>query len=183
MKHPAALNKAREEVLSVLGDGPMTQNMLPKLPYLTAVIRETLRLYPTAPAFSVYPNSSNPEDYPILIGKNQYMVNRDETLVAQLHYIHRDRAVYGDDAEDFRPERMLDAEFNKLPKNSWKSFGNGARGCIGRAFAIQETTLVIALLLQNFDFEFADPGYQLAIQRTLTIKPKDFPSVLSYGTT
>lgn len=48
------------------------------------------------------------------------------------------------------------------------------RGCIGRPFAWQEALLATAMLLQNFDFRFDDPSYQLQIKQTLTIKPKDF---------
>lgn len=48
------------------------------------------------------------------------------------------------------------------------------RGCIGRPFAWQEALLATAMLLQNFDFRFDDPSYQLQIKQTLTVKPKDF---------
>ncbi|KAK1915853.1 hypothetical protein P3342_003668 [Pyrenophora teres f. teres] len=91
--------------------------------------------------------------------------------------IHRDPAVYGEDAEEFRPERMLDDEFERRNKefpNCWKPFGNGMRACIGRAFAWQEALLVLALLLQNLNFSMDDPSYQLQIKQALTIKPKDF---------
>jgi cytochrome P450/NADPH-cytochrome P450 reductase len=71
---------------------------------------------------------------------------------------------------------MLDDEFNRREKefpNSWKPFGNGVRSCIGRPFAWQEALLVMAILLQNFNF-VAAPSYTLDIKQTLTIKPKDF---------
>lgn len=48
------------------------------------------------------------------------------------------------------------------------------RGCIGRAFAWQEVLLLVALLLQNFNFQLDDPSYQLKLKQTMTIKPKDF---------
>jgi len=91
--------------------------------------------------------------------------------------VHVDPAVYGDDALEFKPERMLDENFERLQRefpNSWKPFGNGMRGCIGRPFAWQEAQLCMAMLLQNFTFVMDDPNYQLAIKSTLTIKPKDF---------
>jgi len=69
---------------------------------------------------------------------------------------------------------MLDEPFSKLPPNSWKPFGNGMRGCIGRPFAWQEVILITSLLLQNFNFRFDDPSYELKIKQTLTLKPKDF---------
>ncbi|KAL1610821.1 hypothetical protein SLS60_002492 [Paraconiothyrium brasiliense] len=171
IQNPAAIEKARDEIKSVLGNGAMTQNMASKLPYMMGIIRETLRLYPTAPGFTVQPRSTNPEDYPVHIGKEQYVVRQGEAISVQIATVHRDPTVYGDDAESFRPERMLDEEFKKLPKNSWKPFGNGARACIGRAFALQEAVITMALLVQNFDFELADPNYELNIRKTITIKP------------
>jgi cytochrome P450/NADPH-cytochrome P450 reductase len=48
------------------------------------------------------------------------------------------------------------------------------RACIGRAFAWQEALLVMAILLQNFDFRADDPSYDLRIKSNLTIKPEGF---------
>lgn len=104
----------------------------------------------------------------------QYTVFKDEPLVALLPKIHRDPAVYGEDSNEWKPERMLDENFNKLPPNAWKPFGNGARGCIGRPFAWQEALIVTAMLLQYFDFNLENAKYELQLKQTLTIKPKDF---------
>lgn len=90
---------------------------------------------------------------------------------------HRDPKVYGDDAEEFKPERMLDEQFERRNcefPNCWKPFGNGMRGCIGRAFAWQEALLITAMLLQNFNFVMHDPAYQLSIKENLTMKPDNF---------
>ncbi|TVY39678.1 Bifunctional cytochrome P450/NADPH--P450 reductase [Lachnellula occidentalis] len=71
--------------------------------------------------------------------------------------------------------RMDSAEEpSTLGGGNWKPFGNGMRGCIGRPFAWQEVILITSLLLQNFNFRFDDPSYQLQIKQTLTIKPKGF---------
>ena len=118
--HPTAMIKARDEITSVLGSGVITPDSISKLPYISAIIRETLRLYPTAPGFTVHPKPNDPKDYPMYIGKEQYIIRKGESVSVSLPAVHRDPTVYGDDAETFRPERMLDAEFNKLPKNAWK---------------------------------------------------------------
>jgi len=70
--------------------------------------------------------------------------------------------------------QMLDEHFEKLPAAAWKPFGNGMRACIGRPFAWQESLLVVALLLQHFNFTLDNPNYKLQLKQTLTIKPKDF---------
>jgi len=107
----------------------------------------------------------------------KYWLPKGEGIGVLLAKSHLDPAVYGEDANEFRPERMLDENFERLQKefpNCWKPFGNGMRGCIGRAFAWQEAMLTMAMLLQNFNFRLDDPSYQLAIKETLTLKPKDF---------
>jgi len=56
------------------------------------------------------------------------------TVSLVLSKIHRDPAVYGDDFEDFKPERMYEENFERLPNGAWKPFGNGSRACIVRPF-------------------------------------------------
>lgn len=104
----------------VVGKGPVTYEHMAKLPYITACLRETLRLYPTAPGFSVKPISDDPKDYPVYIGKEKYEVGYGQTIGTFLPRAHRDPLVWGEDANEFVPERCLDEKFNKLPPNSWK---------------------------------------------------------------
>lgn len=169
LKNPESYRKAQEEVDRVIGSESIRDHHVNELPYITACLRETLRLQPTAPAFTVSPHSEQGE---IIGGK--YHVKHGQGIVALLHSVQRDPAVYGEDAEEWRPERMLDEHFNKLPNGSWKPFGNGARGCIGRPFAWQEAMMLTAMLLQYFNFTMDDPSYDLQLKSTLTIKPKDF---------
>ncbi|KAL0942749.1 fum6p [Colletotrichum truncatum] len=178
LANPEKMRKARAEVDAVLSEGePMGLKHLPKLQYLDAILKETIRLQSPAPGFHLRPL----KDGEVLGGK--YVVNKKDPIVIVLHQLHRDPAVWGDDAEQFRPERMERNEFQKLPPNSWKPFGNGARACIGRAFAWQESLMVMAMLLQHFDFEMDDPSYNLKVQQTLTIKPEGFKmrARLRYG--
>ena len=104
-------------------------------------------------------------------------MRKGEPISALLTKAHVDPVVFGDDALEFKPERMSDENFELLNKefpNSWKPFGNGKRACIGRPFAWQEALLCMAMLFQNFNFTMADPNYNLEIQETMTIKPKNF---------
>ncbi|KAF9872273.1 bifunctional P-450/NADPH-P450 reductase [Colletotrichum karsti] len=170
LKKPAAYRKAQQEVDEVVGTGPITIDHMSKLPYLTAVLRETLRLSATIPAFGVEAKEDT-----LLAGK--YAVKKGEPLGVLLGRSHLDPIVYGDTANEFDPQRMLDENFERLQKefpNSWKPFGNGMRACIGRPFAWQEALLATAMLLQNFNFTMDDPDYQLKIHETLTIKPSGF---------
>lgn len=173
LKNPAAYQAAQKQVDDIVGRGPIKVDHMSKLPYIEACLRETLRLTPTAPAITIQALPDSAGDKISLAG-GKYVIKAGQPITCLLPKIHRDPAVYGDDAESFIPERMLDEPFSKLPNNSWKPFGNGMRGCIGRPFAWQEAILTTAMLLQNFNFRFDDPSYQLHIKQTLTIKPKDF---------
>lgn len=113
LKNPEAYRRAQSEVDDVVGKGPITVQHLSKLKYINAVMRETLRLHPPAPAFTVRPKQDE-----IIGGK--YHVKKETALVCFLLAAHRDPAVYGEDAERFEPERMLDESFGQLPPNSWK---------------------------------------------------------------
>ncbi|KAK1996055.1 cytochrome P450 [Colletotrichum falcatum] len=170
LRSPKVYRKAQQEVDEVIGRGPITIDHLTRLPYLNAILRETLRLSSTVPAFGLEAKEET------LIG-GKYRVKKGEALVALLGKAHVDPVVYGDDAKEFKPERMLDENFERIQMefpNSWKPFGNGLRGCIGRPFAWQEALLAVAMLLQNFNFTMDDPNYQLKIAEMLTIKPKGF---------
>ncbi|KAI1625611.1 cytochrome P450 [Exophiala viscosa] len=171
IKNPDALSKAQQEVDTVVGKGPVTYQHMSKLPYIEAVLRETLRLQPTAPAFALQPleNVSGP----VVIG-GEYFIPQDASIVALLPAIGRDPKAFGADADEYKPERMYGDNFAKLPPNAWKPFGNGARGCIGRPFAWQEAILTLALILQNFNIRADNPSYQLQIKQTLTLKPDNF---------
>jgi cytochrome P450/NADPH-cytochrome P450 reductase len=167
LKHPRVLHRAQAEVDEVLGNGPMEIKQIEKLKYLEAVLRETIRLHPTVTAVALHSKSGTDE----LIGNGKYRLGAKDAAILGIAALHRDPVVWGEDANDFRPERMLDGGFEALPPNSWKPFGNGVRSCIGRGFAWQEAVIATALILQRFQVEMADPSYELKIRQTLTIKP------------
>ncbi|KAJ5668186.1 Amidohydrolase [Penicillium maclennaniae] len=174
LKTPSAYQKLQEEVDRVLGRRKVTVDDLSKFPYLTAVMRETLRLKPTAPMIGMHAHPEKNKEDPVTLGGGKYVLHENEPIVLMPGKMQRDPKVYGEDADEFRPERMLDENFNKLPKNAWKPFGNGMRGCIGRPFAWQEVLILVAMLMQNFNFQMDDPSYDLRLKQTLTIKPEGF---------
>ncbi|KAM0554404.1 hypothetical protein ACHAO7_003542 [Fusarium culmorum] len=170
LKNPEAYNKLQKEIDEVIGRDPVTVEHLTKLPYLSAVLRETLRISSPITGFGVEAIEDT------FIG-GKYLIKKGETVLSVLSRGHVDPVVYGPDAEKFVPERMLDDEFARLNKefpNCWKPFGNGKRACIGRPFAWQESLLAMALLFQNFNFTQTDPNYELQIKQNLTIKPDNF---------
>jgi cytochrome P450/NADPH-cytochrome P450 reductase len=167
MKNPEVLEKAYAEVKNVLGDNIPTFGDLSKLVYIDQILKETLRLWPTAPAFAVYP-------YEDTVVGGKYKIKKGESALILLPTLQRDPTVWGDDPEKFDPERFSSENYKKLPPDAWKPFGNGQRSCIGRSFAMQESILVISMILQRFILSEVDPNYQLEIKETLTLKPERF---------
>jgi cytochrome P450 / NADPH-cytochrome P450 reductase len=166
LKNPDVLAAAQAHVDEVLGGRFPNYTDLHRLGYLDQVLRETLRRWPTAPAFGLYPYE------PTTIG-GRYHIYPDDTLLVLTPSLHRDPAAW-DEPERFDPERFAFARAAQIPANAWKPFGNGQRSCIGRGFALQEAQLVLALLLQRFDPAWAHPSYELKIKETLTLKPEGF---------
>jgi len=167
VKNPAVLAQARAEVDAVLGDEFPRVEHVGKLRYIEQLLMESLRIWPTAPAFALRPHEDT------VIG-GRWAVRRRDTVMVLTPTLHRDPKVWGDDAEAFRPERFAPEAAEKLPPNAWKPFGNGQRACIGRPFAMQEAVLLIAMILQRFDLIEHDPSYQLQVAETLTLKPHGF---------
>lgn len=169
VKHPAVLAKARDEVDRVLGADPAQPPSFAavhQLRYVAQVLDESLRLWPTAPAFSRSPG----ED--VLLG-GHYLVPKGAQVMILTPALHRQREVWGEDAESFDPERFRPEARAALPANAFKPFGHGQRACIGRQFALQEAALALGLILQRFEL-IDHLDYRLEIKQTLTIKPGGF---------
>ncbi|KAI1361816.1 cytochrome P450 [Xylaria arbuscula] len=167
LKNPETYHKAQQEVDRVLGDGVLKPEHLTQFKYIEACIRETLRFQGPITVLNISPIEDT-----VIGGK--YRVTANDAIICNTQGLHHDRRVWGDDADVFRPERLMDGGWEKLPRNAWKPFGNGARACIGRFFAEQEMIMAIALLLQRFQISMVDPSYTLRIKSTLTIKPDGF---------
>ncbi|MCZ4552008.1 cytochrome P450 [Gordonia rubripertincta] len=158
------LARAHAEVDSILeADAEPAFEQVAKFRLLRRIIDESLRLWPTAPGFSRGPIE------PTTVAGRYEMAPGDWAIV-HLPKLHRDPAVWTEPSR-FDPDRFLAAEVKKRPAHSYKPFGTGERACIGRQFALHESVLLLARLLQRYDFESADPGYELAITERLTLMP------------
>jgi cytochrome P450/NADPH-cytochrome P450 reductase len=118
LQNPATYFKAQHEVDEILGRGPCMVQDLSKFKYLDAVLRETLRLTPTAPIISKQLNPQCKRERATLGGK--YIVDPDTRIMVLIGAMQRDPSVYGDDADQFKPERMLGDNFKALPNAAWK---------------------------------------------------------------
>ncbi|MFL6561832.1 MAG: cytochrome P450, partial [Bacillus sp. (in: firmicutes)] len=161
MKHPDKLEKAYAEVDQILTESIPSYQQVRNLKYIRMILSESLRLWPTAPLFSLFAKEDT-----LLAGK--YPLKRRDVVNVLLPKLHRDPTAWGNDVEDFRPERFEDPK--KIPHDAYKPFGNGQRACIGQQFAMHEATLLIGMILKHFDL-IDHTNYQLKVKETLTLKP------------
>ena len=169
LQNPEVLARAYEEVDRVLGPDPSvppTYAQVNQLGYLDQVLKESLRLWPTAPVFALSPHKET------TIG-GTYRMKKPYQIVVLTPMLHRDPTVWGERAEVFDPDHFSREAERGRPANAYKPFGNGQRACIGRQFALQEAALVLGMVLQRFKL-IDHTRYRLKLKETLTVKPDAF---------
>lgn len=174
-QNPQVEAKLCEEIDRVLGrDFSYRPSFadIERLEYVGRVLKETLRLCPTAPGF----NKSVVRD---TLVNGTYAVSKGHRIVTVLSALHRHPRYWGPDSERFDPDRFLPEAVAARHPDAYHPFGIGMRSCIGFQFALIEARLVLAMFYQRFLARTQDPSYQLAHVQTLTIKPKDLRMVLS----
>ncbi len=167
LSNPEILEKTYLEIDNVLGpdtDFSPDFKTVSQLSYCRQVLQESLRIWPTAPAFTLAPY----EDY-VLNGK--YLIKKDERCAILPKVLHQEKSIWGDDVAIFNPDHFSAINQKKLPKNAFKPFGHGSRICIGQHFALTEATIALVTILKNFEIT-KDPSYKLRILETITLKPE-----------
>ncbi|KII87854.1 hypothetical protein PLICRDRAFT_54898 [Plicaturopsis crispa FD-325 SS-3] len=164
--NPAVQQKLYEETSRVWPAGPPDstssyKDELPKLEYTTAVFRETLRLYPSEPRL-VKPVHADTtltarKFTPYRPGESQSAntfvvpVPKGSAVVLDIWALHMNPMYWGHDVDSFRPERFLDTETYRWPRDAFLPFSAGARACIGQRFAITESVCILANLVRRFE--------------------------------
>jgi cytochrome P450 len=129
MRTPSARNRLLEELDSALEDGslsiPVRFSEAAKLPYLTAVCKEAMRIHPSI-------GMSMPRHVPeggLEIADSFFPAGTRVGISPAV--IHFDKTIFGEDAEDFVPERWLGEGAINMDRYMLH-FGQGARSCIGK---------------------------------------------------
>ncbi|KAM5533780.1 hypothetical protein V8D89_012555 [Ganoderma adspersum] len=164
-EHQDVQEKLRKEILEALKGEDLEYDALVSLPYLDAVCRETLRLY--APVAQVFRETRQDVVLPLaqpvrgMDGKlmHEIFVPKDTSVAIGLLASNRNKAIWGEDAEEWKPERWL----SPLPESvgeahvpgiysNLMTFLGGGRACIGFKFSQLEMKVVLCLLLSKFTF-------------------------------
>jgi cytochrome P450 len=155
-KHPETLSRLRQELKNVPDDDA---EQLAQLPYLKAVVQETLRLNPiVTEVIRVLKHPLTLDAYQIPVG---YGV---ASAAAIAHY----NAETYPEPNRFRPERFLERSFSPF---EYMPFGGGSRRCIGASFAGFEMAIILGTLLKRFQFQLLESAPVVPVRRNVTLGP------------
>lgn len=155
---PEVLAKLRKEI-DGLGENPELMDIA-RLPYLTAVCHETLRIHPVA--MLTFPRVVQE---PIeLMG---YPLEPGAILMGCMYLTHQREDLYPNHQE-FRPERFLERQYSPY---EFVPFGGGVRRCLGEALALFEMKLVIATVVSCYQMGLVDSQPEKPQRRGVTLAP------------
>lgn len=157
LSHPRVLAKLTAEIdaAPLSQPNPTFKEAQTLLPYLDAVIKESLRLHSAVglPLWRMVPPG------PGLQVSGGDVLPPGTNVGVNAWTAHRNPDVWGADAGEFRPERWLEADKAGLAAMEayYLPFGLGARTCIGRHISILEVVKLVPRLLRELEFELAGP--------------------------
>lgn len=193
-QNPAIIVKAQAEIDSVLRGRRPNLEDIKKLQYVRFIVAESLRLFPQPPL--LIRRSLKPD---LLPGghkgdPNGYSIPKGTDLFVSIYNLHRS-PYFWDEPEKFNPERFLKAKPSGGIDNwagfdpnrgqgamypnevmadfAFLPFGGGPRKCVGDQFALMESTVALAMLLQKFDVELRGTPEDVALVTGATIHTKD----------
>ncbi|CAI0464895.1 unnamed protein product [Linum tenue] len=144
LNNPQTIVKAKLEIHTIIDHTKfLEESDLPKLPYLSGIVKETLRMCPVAPL--LVPHESSEE---CTVGG--FRVPRGTMLLVNAWAMHNDATLW-EDPEKFKPERFLRDEDGR--QFSWMPFGAGRRRCPGESLAMKVVGFALGSLIQCFEWE------------------------------
>ncbi|CCL98712.1 uncharacterized protein FIBRA_00716 [Fibroporia radiculosa] len=168
-EHPQVQEMLRREIVDACDGDELSYDQLNRLPYLDAVLRETLRLYPPATLLSREATEDTvlPLSEPILGVDGQLIhevpICKGTELFVGVLGSNTCKTIWGEDALEWKPERWLSPLPNTVIKSpipgvysKLMTFLSGKRSCIGFKFAELEIKVILSMLLPTFTFELTD---------------------------
>ncbi|KAG7445092.1 cytochrome P450 monooxygenase pc-bph [Guyanagaster necrorhizus] len=162
---PSVQEKLHKELDKHLDSGFATAEQVKNLSYLQAVINEGLRVHS---ALGLGLPRVVPQAGMTILGNH---FPGGVVISVPIYTIHRDPAVFGEDVEEFRPERWFECDSVAVSK-AFSPFSIGPRACIGRNLANLELQMIIASILKRFHFELENPDEVLEVKEGILRKPE-----------
>ncbi len=157
--HPDSYHHLKDELDTINLDTDPTE--IVKLPYLSAVVSESLRIYPTA-LFAFSRILKTPWEF---MG---YSLEKGMSLAPCIYLVHHHPDLYPN-SKQFKPERFLDRQFSPY---EFIPFGGSNRRCLGYALALYEMKLVLATVLKQVDLKLVNSPPISPVRRGFTMSPQ-----------
>ncbi len=161
-RHPEVEARLVEELRRVLRGRDPAPGDLASLPYTEMVVRESMRLYPPAPAFA----RQVIED--VVIGG--YEVPKGSMIMVSTYALHRDGWFFPD-PDRFNPDRFAPGWEERIPRYAYLPFGAGPRVCIGNGFAMMEARLILSTIAQVCQLSL-EAAEEITPAQLVTLRPK-----------
>ena len=146
--------------LDSLGENPDTMEIF-RLPYLTAICNETLRIYPVF-------EYASPRKITSSVKINQYQFTPGTVLIPCIYLVHHREDLYPQPKE-FKPERFLERKYDNSCE--FIPFGGGKRYCLGYELVNLEMKLVLGAILSRYKFQLASNQTVKPLRRGFVITP------------
>ena len=180
LKNPSSLEELMQELQEAHKTGKLTIPLptwteCQSLPYLNAVIKEALRLNP---ALALPMERIVPAGRGLKIGFDTFPPG---TIVGMNPWVlHRDRRIFGEDAEEWNPRRWLskDEEEVKYMDQHILTFGAGKRTCLGRNIAMLELTKLTPALLMRYEMRLREPEKEWRIINSWVVRQEGLDVLL-----
>jgi cytochrome P450/ubiquinone/menaquinone biosynthesis C-methylase UbiE len=162
-QHPEWAAAVRQEVSSVLGGKVPGLDDLPRLKKTRMVLDETMRLHP--PAWWIVRSTIRPD----VIGG--YRIPAGALIIVSPYVTHRHARLW-EEPQRFDPTRFSEERNGSRPPLSFFPFGDGPRSCIGAQFSYVQMALVLAMLVERFDWQPV-AGHEVGLMASATMRPKN----------
>jgi cytochrome P450 len=158
--HPDVERALHAEISAVLGDALPTAADVKRLAYTERVLKEAMRLFP--PAWTT--GRTALEDIEV----RGHRIPKGAQLMMSQWVVHRDPRWFPN-PEGFDPDRWLPERARAIPRFAYFPFGGGPRVCIGNHFAMMEATLILALIVRDWQVMLL-PGQRLELKPSVTLR-------------
>ncbi|EIW75992.1 cytochrome P450 [Coniophora puteana RWD-64-598 SS2] len=183
-ENPDIQARLREEIASLGTDTPTMDELSEgSLPYLDAVVRESLRLHSPVPfaARKAARDDVIPLGTPYTDGRGrvhtELRVEAENTMIVPIYAMNTAEEIWGSDATVFNPERWMQGggpeKAHGLP-GVWghqMTFLGGQHACIGYKFSLFEMKALLFSLVKAFEFELAVPVSDIGVRQTVVRRP------------